>query len=49
MKILTTQEEIQVHLAKLVKSINDLGILFSVWNNADGSNSQVKEFTSLLG
>ena len=40
-----------IHLAKLVKAINDLGIPFSVWNkkNADGSESNVKEFTSLLG
>ena len=39
------------YLAKLVKAINDLGISFSLWNkrNADGSESQVKEFTSLLG
>ena len=38
------------YLAKLVKAINDLGISFSIWNkrNADGSESQVKEFTSLL-
>ena len=36
-----------IHLAKLVKAINDLGIPFSVWNkkNADGSESNVKEFT----
>ena len=40
-----------VHLTKLVHCINSLGISFSVWNkkNADGSESQVKEFTSLLG
>ena len=40
-----------VHLTKLVNCINSLGISFSVWNkkNADGSESQVKEFTSLLG
>lgn len=33
------------------KAINSLGISFSIWNkkNADGSESQVKEFTSLLG
>ena len=40
-----------VYIAKLIKSINDLGILFSIWNkkNADGSDSQIKDFTSLLG
>ena len=40
-----------IYLTRLVKAINDLGISFSVWNkkNADGSESQVKEFTSLLG
>lgn len=40
-----------IYLTKLVKAINDLGISFSVWNKkkADGSESQVKEFTSLLG
>ncbi|KAJ7327833.1 hypothetical protein OS493_026112 [Desmophyllum pertusum] len=40
-----------VYLNRLVKEINGLGISFSVWNkrNADGSESQVKEFTSLLG
>lgn len=40
-----------IHLLKLVKAINSLGISFSVWNkkNADGSESQIKEFTSLLG
>ena len=40
-----------INLSKLVKAINSLGISFSIWNkkNADGSESQVKEFTSLLG
>lgn len=40
-----------INLSKLVKAINFLGILFSIWStkNADGSESQVKEFTSLLG
>jgi len=40
-----------LHLSKLIKSINDLGISFSIWNrrNADGSESPIKEFTSLLG
>lgn len=40
-----------IYLTRLVKAINDLGISFPVWNkkNADGSESQVKEFTSLLG
>lgn len=40
-----------IHLEKLIKSINDLGITFSIWNkkNADGSESSIKEFTSLLG
>ena len=40
-----------IYLTRLMKAINDLGISFSVWNkkNADGSESQVKEFTSLLG
>ena len=39
------------HLKNLVQAINDLGISFSVWNkrNPDGSESQVNEFTSLLG
>lgn len=37
-----------LHLSKLIKSINDLGISFSIWNkrNADGSESNIKEFTS---
>ena len=41
----------EVYLAKLVKNINDLGISFAVWNkkNADGSESNIKEFPSLLG
>ena len=41
----------EVYLAKLVKNINDLGISFAAWNkkNADGSESNIKEFTSLLG
>lgn len=40
-----------IHLEALTKSINDLGISFSIWNkkNADGSESKLKEFTSLLG
>ena len=40
-----------IHLDKVVKSINDIGISFSIWNkkNADGSESNLKEFTSLLG
>lgn len=40
-----------VFIAKLITSINDLGISFSIWNkkNADGSESQIKDFTSLLG
>lgn len=49
-----------VHPNKLVKVIvhihvyvviNELGISFSIWNkrNVDGSESQLKEFTSLLG
>ena len=40
-----------IFLNRLVKTINGLGISFSIWNkrNADGSESQVKEFTSLLG
>ena len=41
----------EVYLAKLVKNINGLGISFSVWNkyNADGLESNIKEFTTLLG
>lgn len=41
----------EVYLTKLVKNINDLGISFSVWNKkyAHGSESNIKEFTSLLG
>lgn len=41
----------RVHLNKLVKVINELGISLSVWNkrNAGGSENQIKEFTSLLG
>lgn len=42
----------EVYLTKLVKKINDLGLSFSVWNkkkNADGSENDIKEFTSLLG
>lgn len=40
-----------LHLLTLIKSINDLGISFSIWNkrNADGSESNIIEFTSLLG
>ena len=40
-----------IHLSELVKAINSLGISFAIWNkrNADGSESQVKDFTSLLG
>ena len=36
---------------KLLKVIDGQGISFSIWNkrNADGSESQIKEFTSLLG
>ena len=41
----------EFYLTKLVKNINDLGLSFSVWNkkNADGSERDIKEFTSLLG
>ena len=40
-----------IFLNRLVKAIDGLGISFSIWNkrNADGPESQVKEFTSLLG
>lgn len=40
-----------IFLNRLVKAISGLGVSFSIWNkrNADGSESQVKEFTSLLG
>lgn len=36
---------------KLVKAINDCGVSFSVWRikNADGSASDIRDFTSLLG
>lgn len=41
----------QVFLTKFVNSVNSLGISFSVWNkkNADGSISNIKDCTSLLG
>ena len=40
-----------IHLSNLVKTINSLGISFSIWNkrDADGKETQIKEFTSLLG
>ena len=40
-----------VHLTKVDNCINSLSISFCVWNrkNKDGSDSQVKEFTSSLG
>jgi len=40
-----------VNLQKLVNAINQCGVSFSVWNckNADGSQSKIREFTSLLG
>lgn len=39
-----------INISKLFKAINSLEISFSIWNkNADGSESQMKEFTSLLG
>jgi len=36
---------------KLVKAINDCGVSFSIWRqkNADGSLSDIRDFTSLLG
>ena len=44
-------QEKGVFISKLVKTINDLGISFAIWNkkNADDSQSQEKHFTSLLG
>ena len=40
-----------IHLEKLIKVINDLGITFSVWDkpNADGKSSGTKDWPSLVG
>ena len=40
-----------VHLDNLVRAIRSCGVTFSVWEklNADGRNSGIYDFTSLMG
>ena len=47
----TCRQPKKIYLAKLVASVNELGIPFSVWNkkNADGSESKETDCTSLVG
>lgn len=46
-----SKEEKGIYLKKLIKTINDLGVSFSVWEkmNADGKGSGSYDWTSLVG
>ena len=47
----TSRQPKKIYLAKLVASVNEIGIPFSVWNkkNADGSESKEIDCNSLVG